>query len=260
VSGFSHRSVGFRQDQQAASARRHQAGGASSSNLSDLQQFLNEKLTNPADQRQAEALLTALLNSSPDDDDDADQTAEDRRRRMSGDRGGFSRWKRDFRSRESEPDHLIGKESRVLITLARKFGYDRMASTRSYGLLKFLRSVGLADSWAGQGGFVITDLFFPSQAQMRRIERYCPRSHGIARVDDRRIVRAIVFGIKNGLRWRDAPAEYGPHKTIYDRFIRWSRLGVFNKIFAALAYKGRKPERVMIDATHLKAQRTAASF
>jgi putative transposase len=66
--------------------------------------------------------------------------------------------------------------------------------------------------------------------------------------------------IKNGLRWRDAPPEYGPHKTIYNRFVRWSRLGVFNKIFAALAHGGRKPERVMIDATHLKAHRTAASL
>jgi transposase len=106
----------------------------------------------------------------------------------------------------------------------------------------------------------MTDLFLLSQAQMRRIVRYFPRSHGIARVDDRRIVSAIVFVIKNGLRWRDAPAEYGPHKTIYNRFIRWSRLGVFNKIFAALARKGGKPERVMIDATHLKAHRTAASL
>jgi transposase len=73
-------------------------------------------------------------------------------------------------------------------------------------------------------------------------------------------VSAIVFVIKNGLRWRDAPREYGPHKTIYNRFIRWSRLGVFNKIFAELARKGGKPERIMIDATHLKAHRTAASL
>jgi putative transposase len=71
----------------------------------------------------------------------------------------------------------------------------------------------------------MTDLFLLSQAQMRRIEGYFPLSHGIARVDDRRIVSAIVFVIKNGLRWRDAPPEYGPHKTIYNRFIRWSRLG-----------------------------------
>ena len=106
----------------------------------------------------------------------------------------------------------------------------------------------------------MTDLFLLSQAQMRRIVRYFPLSHGVARVDDRRIVSAIVFVIKNGLRWRDAPPEHGPHKTIYNRFVRWSRLGVFNKIFAALAHRGRNPERVMIDATHLKAHRTAASL
>jgi putative transposase len=106
----------------------------------------------------------------------------------------------------------------------------------------------------------MTDLFLLSEGQMRRIERYFPRSHGIARVDDRRIVSAIVFVIKNGLRWRDALREYGPHKTIYNRFVRWSRMGVFNKIFAALARTGGKPERIMIDATHLKAHRTAASL
>jgi putative transposase len=84
----------------------------------------------------------------------------------------------------------------------------------------------------------MADLFLLSRVQMRRIERYFPLSHGIARVDDRRIVSAIVFVIRNGLRWRDAPPEYGPHKTIYNRFIRWSRLGVFNKIFAELAGRG----------------------
>ena len=89
----------------------------------------------------------------------------------------------------------------------------------------------------------MTDLFLLSQAQMRRIVRYFPLSHGVARVDDRRIVSAIVFVIRNGLRWRDAPPEYGPHKTVYNRFIRWSRLGVFNKIFAALTRKGCSPSR-----------------
>jgi transposase len=59
--------------------------------------------------------------------------------------------------------------------------------------------------------------------------------------------------------WR-ALRGYGPHKTIYNRFVRWSRLGVFNKIFAALARKGGRPHRLMIDATHLKAHRTAASL
>ena len=104
------------------------------------------------------------------------------------------------------------------------------------------------------------DLFMLSEAQMRRISPYFPLSHGVPRVDDRLIVSAIIFVIKNGLRWRDAPRSYGPHKTIYNRFIRWSRLGVFNRIFAELAGKSGEPERIMIDATHLKAHRTAASL
>jgi transposase len=106
----------------------------------------------------------------------------------------------------------------------------------------------------------MSDLIWLSEAQMRRIERYFPLSHGVPRVDDRRIVSGIIFVIRNGLRWRDAPAAYGPPKTIYNRFIRWSRLGVFNKIFAALAAKSGKPDQLMIDATHLKAHRTAASL
>ncbi len=106
----------------------------------------------------------------------------------------------------------------------------------------------------------MSDLIWLSEAQMRRIEPYFPLSHGVPRVDDRRVVSGIIFVIRNGLRWRDAPKEYGPHKTIYNRFIRWSRLGVFNRIFAALAAKGGTPDQLMIDATHLKAHRTAASL
>ncbi len=90
----------------------------------------------------------------------------------------------------------------------------------------------------------MADLFLLSEAQMRRIEPYFPLSHGIARVDDRRVISGIVFVIRNGLRWRDAPREYGPHKTIYNRFVRWSRLGVFNRIFAELARKAGKPRPV----------------
>ena len=99
-----------------------------------------------------------------------------------------------------------------------------------------------------------------SDAQMQRIKPYFPPSHGIARVDDRRVLSGIIFVIRNGLRWRNAPKDHGPHKTIYNRFIRWSRLGVFNKILAELSAKAGVPDQVMIDATYLKAHRTAASL
>jgi putative transposase len=106
----------------------------------------------------------------------------------------------------------------------------------------------------------MSDLIWLNDVQMARISPYFPLSHGKARVDDRRVVSGIIFVIRNGLRWRDAPSDYGPHKTIYNRFIRWSRLGVFNRILAELAAMAGKPDQVMIDATHLKAHRTAASL
>ncbi|HEX9448262.1 MAG TPA: IS5 family transposase [Dongiaceae bacterium] len=104
----------------------------------------------------------------------------------------------------------------------------------------------------------MSDSILLSEAQMRRIEPYFPLSHGIPRVNDRRIISGIIFVIRNGLRWRDAPKEYGPHKTIYNRFIRWSRLGVFSRILAELIARRGKREQLMIDATYLKAHRTAA--
>ena len=80
------------------------------------------------------------------------------------------------------------------------------------------------------------------------------------RVDDRRVVSGVVDVIRNGLQWKDALEDYGSHKTRYNRFIRWSRLGVFDRIFAALAGDGPKPKRIMIAATHLKVHRTASSL
>lgn len=87
-----------------------------------------------------------------------------------------------------------------------------------------------------------------------------PLSHGIPGVVERCIVSGIVYVIKLGLMWRDAPKDYGPHKTLYNRFIHWGRLCVCNRIFAELAGRAGEPDRFMIDATHLKAHRTASSL
>lgn len=106
----------------------------------------------------------------------------------------------------------------------------------------------------------MSDLFWLTPRQLRRIESHFPLSHGIPRVDDLRVVSGIIHVIRNGLRWRDAPVDYGPHKTLYNRFVRWSRMGVFDRIFTALAEDAGEPDRVMIDSTHLKAHRTAASL
>ncbi|MEM5544942.1 transposase, partial [Sulfitobacter sp. AS92] len=56
----------------------------------------------------------------------------------------------------------------------------------------------------------MSDLFWLNDAQMARLEPYFPKSHGKPRVDDRRVLSGIIFINRNGLRWRDAPKEYGP--------------------------------------------------
>ena len=58
----------------------------------------------------------------------------------------------------------------------------------------------------------------------------------------------------------NAPRDYGPHKTLYNRWKRWSRMGVFATIMTELAAEAQQTEMVMIDATHLKAHRTASSL
>ena len=106
----------------------------------------------------------------------------------------------------------------------------------------------------------MSDLFLLSPAQMSKIEPFFPKSHGIARVDDRRVISGIIYVLKNGLQWKDAPKAYGPHKTLYNRFRRWTLLGVFDSIFSHLSAQDGPPDTLMIDATHLKAHRTASSL
>lgn len=95
----------------------------------------------------------------------------------------------------------------------------------------------------------MSDQFWLTKTQLERIEPFFPRTSGIPRVDDRRVVSEIVHVIRNGLRRRDAPAVYGPHKRLYNRFVRWSRMGIFDRIFAQPC--GRKrPARPRDDRRH----------
>ena len=103
--------------------------------------------------------------------------------------------------------------------------------------------------------------FWLSEAQFACLQPLLPtKVRGVPRVDDRRVISGIIHVIRNGLRWRDAPACYGPSQTLYNRFVRWSKAGVFNRLFAALAGESDAPATVMIDTTHLKTHRTAASL
>lgn len=70
----------------------------------------------------------------------------------------------------------------------------------------------------------------------------------------------IIFINRNGLRWCDAPAAYGPHKTLYNRWKRWSDMGVSARIMTGLAAEVPDNKTISIGATYLKAHRTASSL
>ncbi len=101
--------------------------------------------------------------------------------------------------------------------------------------------------------------FWLSEAQVDQLAPHFPRLRGKERVDDRRVLSGIIHVIRNGLRWCDAPSVYGPHKTLYNRHVRWTGNGVFERIFTALAEQVGPLERI-IDSTPLKAHRTAAGL
>jgi transposase len=106
----------------------------------------------------------------------------------------------------------------------------------------------------------MSDLFWLTYEQMARLQPFFPRSHGRPRVDDRRVLSGIIFVNRNGLRWRDAPRDYGPAKTLYNRWKRWSDKGVFVAMMDGLSARGTERKTIMIDATYLKAHRTASSL
>jgi transposase len=106
----------------------------------------------------------------------------------------------------------------------------------------------------------MSNLYWLSEAQMDRLRPYFPKSRGRARVDDRRVLSGIIFINRNGLRWCDAPSEYGPPKTLYNRWKRWSDMGVFARIMMGLAEQAPDNKTISIDATYLKAHRTTSSL
>jgi len=106
----------------------------------------------------------------------------------------------------------------------------------------------------------MSGLFLLSDAQMARLDPFFPKSLGKPRVDDRRVLSGIILINRNSLRWRDAPAVYGPHKTLYNRWKRWSDKGIFARMMVGLAAEYGEEKTVVIDATYLKAHRTATSL
>lgn len=74
------------------------------------------------------------------------------------------------------------------------------------------------------------------------------------------VLSGIIFVNRNGLRWRDAPREYGPHKTLYNLCKRLDEMDVFTQMMEGLSAQKAEPQTVMIDAAYLKVHRAASSF
>lgn len=107
---------------------------------------------------------------------------------------------------------------------------------------------------------------------MSRLEPHFPKSRGKPHVDDKRVLSAIILVNRHGLRWRDAPKEYGPYMTLYNRRKQWKQVanaigpsagtnrGVFAPMMVGLAAQHSEKTTAMIDATYLKAPRSASTM
>jgi len=103
------------------------------------------------------------------------------------------------------------------------------------------------------------NLFWLNDQQWAQIAPHLPTDvRGKERTDDRRVISGIIHVLKSGCRWCDCPPEYGPSTTIYNRFTRWARRGVWEKLFREVAVRGDATETHMIDSTHVKAHRSAS--
>ena len=97
-----------------------------------------------------------------------------------------------------------------------------------------------------------------SEAEWRLIAPLLPnKPPGVARVDDRRVVNGIFYVLRTGSPWRDLPERYGPYTTVYNRFNRWARKGVWLRVFETLA--ASSPQSMhLIDSSIIRAHQHAA--
>ena len=102
-------------------------------------------------------------------------------------------------------------------------------------------------------------LYWLSDAEWKRIEPLMPSGRrGAHRVDDRRVISGIMHMLRSGARWRDCPPDYGPYTTVYNRFNRWRKAGVWDRLMDAIiaAHDGKVQ---MIDSSVVRVHQQAAA-
>lgn len=84
------------------------------------------------------------------------------------------------------------------------------------------------------------------------------KPRGVPRADDRKVLNGIYWRLRTGSPWDEVPERYGPYTTCYNRFVRWRKAGVWDRIFAAVsaAYDGRLQ---MIDSTSIRVHQHGAN-
>jgi transposase len=83
------------------------------------------------------------------------------------------------------------------------------------------------------------------------------KPRGVPRTDDRRVISGIFYILRTGAPWRDLPERYGPYTTVYNRYNRWAKAGVWLRMFETLAE--RSPDSLhLIDSSIVRAHQHAA--
>ncbi len=106
---------------------------------------------------------------------------------------------------------------------------------------------------------MVKGYFWLNDKQWAKLEPLLPPYiKGKRRVDDRRVLSGIIQVLQSGCRWSDSPLEYGPRKTLYNRFVRWAIKGRWELLFMELARAGGPPAEALLDSTHIKVHRSAS--
>ena len=79
---------------------------------------------------------------------------------------------------------------------------------------------------------------------------------GVTAKDNRQFVNGVLWIARSGAPWRDLPERYGPWNSVYQRFNRWSKAGVWERVFTAL--QDVDDEWLMLDSTVIRAHQHAA--
>lgn len=85
------------------------------------------------------------------------------------------------------------------------------------------------------------------------------KPRGVPRVDDRKVLNGILWRFRTGSPWADIPERYGPHTTCYNRFVRWRRAGVWDRLLAAVSAAYEDGDLIMIDSSCVRVHQHAAT-